>query len=56
MKDKIKEHMGMPFDWQETPENENTGKDLWEYSTTFGDKYEVITRPDGTLTVKEKDE
>ena len=50
-----KEHMGMPFDLQETPENENTGKDLWEYSTTLGDLYEVITRPDGTLTVKLKD-
>ena len=27
----------------------------WAYATTFGYKYEVITRPDGTLTVKEKD-
>jgi hypothetical protein len=30
--------------------------DDWIYACTFGDKYEVITRPDGTLTVREKDE
>ena len=49
----IEEHLGMPH-FPETPENENTGKD-WEYSTTLGDLYEVITRPDGTLTIKLKD-
>ena len=47
----MKEHIGMPHfpdDWEEE-------EDLWTYDTTFGDKYEVITRPDGTLTVREKD-
>jgi len=46
------EYMGIahfPDDWEEKDE------DIWTYATTFGDKYEVITRPDGTLTVKEKD-
>ena len=49
----MKEYMGMPH----YPDDDYKiiVDDGWTYATTFGDKYEVITRPDGTLTVKEKD-
>jgi len=39
-----------PDDWM----IEDVG-DPWEYATTFGDDWVVITREDGTLTVKERD-
>ena len=48
----MEELMGHPHFPEE--EKEET-IDAWTYATTFGDKYEVITRPDGTLTVREKD-
>lgn len=54
--DKYKEHCGMPFsDEAEELMKEEEEKDPWEYATTFGEKYEVITREDGSLTVKLKD-
>ena len=38
----------------EEKEKERQSVDDWIYATTFGDLYEVITREDGTLTVKKK--
>ena len=47
----MKEYMGLPH----FPEEEEPVEDLWTYATTIGDEWEVITREDGTLTVKKKD-
>jgi len=46
------EHMGCahyPDDWKKDDNGD------WVYTTTLADKYEVVTLPDGTLTIKEKD-
>jgi hypothetical protein len=62
----MKEYMGMPHfperrellkkgAFGDLWEHLNKEEDAWTYSTTFGDLYQVITRPDGTLTVKKKD-
>ena len=65
----MKEHMGMPHfpDGFEEIEPKQTKDgvtfscsagflDFGEYATTFGDLYEVVTREDGSLTVKKKNE
>lgn len=33
---------------------DETKNDLWNMSTTLSDKYEVITKLDGTLDIREK--
>ena len=52
----MKEYMGMPHFPDEKEQYPLVVDDPWTYATTFGDLYEVVTREDGSLTVKKKNE